>query len=426
MLEDPLYAREVVAYTNAVRAAAQFLADEEVQYCFCFAMSFSATRYPNIVLKAGGLKCILDAMKKYPKNTRLQAEACEALRNIAEMPDGADTLLSTTALEDVLNSMKMNAQAEWVVQEGCGMVCRMITESDDARDRLMKGEGLRVIMDCMETFPRASWVRATLPAPAAIMKFLFQWLTYSLKAGEAQLAMGKFKDKLLAAATFGGVAFVGMAISSNPTLKAKATELTYFMRRSPLLGVVLHAVFSTAITVSGIPFSLVDLGAAWVYGFQAALGMLLFSKTLGSILCFLVARSILPASRKASVLSHPTVARVDRILASSPIYYGTLFRLALLPAFVKNYGLALLNIRFPHYLVCCLLGSCFGVPAQAYLGSQLGDIYLGLRDAESVDPVVLLGGIAPVLFLVILMPTMAKVLLGKDEDPNATADVKKT
>ena len=27
-----------------------------------------------------------------------------------------------------------------------------------------------------------------------------------------------------------------------------------------------------AITVSGIPFSLVDLGAAWVYGFQAALG----------------------------------------------------------------------------------------------------------------------------------------------------------
>ncbi|CAE7750345.1 unnamed protein product [Symbiodinium sp. CCMP2592] len=155
---------------------------------------------------------------------------------------------------------------------------------------------------------------------------------------------------------------------------------------------VLHSAFSTAITVSGIPFSLVDLGAAWVYGFRAAMCMLLFAKTLGSILCFLVARSVLPAARKASVLSHPTVARVDRILASSPIYYGTLFRLALLPTFVKNYGLALLNIRFPHYLTCCLLGSCLGVPAQAYLGSQLGDIYLGLREAESVDPVILWGG----------------------------------
>ncbi|CAE7029560.1 aarA [Symbiodinium natans] len=158
MLEDPLYAREVVAYTNAVRAASTFLADEEIQHSFCFAMSFSATRYPNIVLKAGALPRILDAMKKYPTNIRLQAEACEALRNIAEMPDGADTLLGTTALEDVLNSMKMNAQAEWVVQEGCGLVCRMITESDDARDRLLKKDGLRIIMDCMETFPRASWV----------------------------------------------------------------------------------------------------------------------------------------------------------------------------------------------------------------------------------------------------------------------------
>ncbi|CAE7026423.1 unnamed protein product [Symbiodinium sp. KB8] len=236
-----------------------------------------------------------------------------------------------------------------------------------------------------------------------------------------QNAMGSFKDKLLAAATIGGVVAVGMVFSSNPMLKAKAIDLTNFMRGNPILGVVLHSAFSTAITVSGIPFSLVDLGAAWVYGFRAAMCMLLFAKTLGSILCFLVARSVLPAARKASVLSHPTVARVDRILASSPIYYGTLFRLALLPTFVKNYGLALLNIRFPHYLTCCLLGSCLGVPAQAYLGSQLGDIYLGLREAESVDPVILWGGIAPVLFLVILMPTIAKVLLGKDEEPEASA-----
>ncbi|CAE7194694.1 unnamed protein product [Symbiodinium sp. CCMP2456] len=233
--------------------------------------------------------------------------------------------------------------------------------------------------------------------------------------------MGSFKDKLLAAATIGGVVAVGMVFSSNPMLKAKAIDLTNFMRGNPILGVVLHSAFSTAITVSGIPFSLVDLGAAWVYGFRAAMCMLLFAKTLGSILCFLVARSVLPAARKASVLSHPTVARVDRILASSPIYYGTLFRLALLPTFVKNYGLALLNIRFPHYLTCCLLGSCLGVPAQAYLGSQLGDIYLGLREAESVDPMILWGGIAPVLFLVILMPTIAKVLLGKDEEPEASA-----
>ncbi|CAK9114186.1 unnamed protein product [Durusdinium trenchii] len=158
ILEDPIYAREVVAYTNAVKAAEQHAQDEQVQYSFCFAMAFCATRYPNIVIKAGGLKGILRAMARFPKNERLQAESCEALRNIAEMPDGADTLLGTNAMEAVLDSMRMNGQAEWVQQEGFGFICRMVTESDGARDRLFKGDGLRVIMDAMESFPRASWV----------------------------------------------------------------------------------------------------------------------------------------------------------------------------------------------------------------------------------------------------------------------------
>lgn len=213
---------------------------------------------------------------------------------------------------------------------------------------------------------------------------------------------------------------LGMVISSNPTLKAKAVGFTTFMRANPIQGVLLHATLSTAITVSGVPFSLVDLGAAWVYSLPAAMCMLLFAKTLGSTICFVIAKNGLPETRKQSILEHPTVARVNRVLSSSPVYYGTLFRLALLPAFVKNYGLALLDIDFSKYITCCLLGSCLGVPAQAYLGSNLGDIYLGLRDAEEAaqtDPMMMIGGMAPALAMLVLMPTMAKVLLGKDEEP---------
>eukprot|EP00440_Ansanella_granifera_P034608 gb/GFBE01037546.1/.p1 GENE.gb/GFBE01037546.1/~~gb/GFBE01037546.1/.p1 ORF type:complete len:237 (+),score=52.88 gb/GFBE01037546.1/:1-711(+) len=231
--------------------------------------------------------------------------------------------------------------------------------------------------------------------------------------------MGRLKDKLIGFLGFGGVIGAGMMISSNPALQAKAAACALFMRNNPLLGAVLHATLSTAITVSGMPFALVDLAAAWVYPLPVALCMLLFAKTLGSILCFVIARKVLSQERKASILEHKTVARVDRLLASSPVYYGTLFRLAFLPAFVKNYGLALLNIRFGQYITCCLLGSCFGVPAQTYLGSQLGDIYLGLRSAEDLanqDPLLLLGGMAPALAMLFLMPTVAKVLLGKDED----------
>lgn len=211
---------------------------------------------------------------------------------------------------------------------------------------------------------------------------------------------------------------LGMTLANNPTLKGHAGNFALFMRANPVRGALIHATLSTAITVSGVPFSLVDLGAAWVYPVPVALCMLLFSKTLGSMICFLIAKTVLPKGRKESVLKHPTVARVDRLLASGPIFYGTLFRLSSVPAFVKNYGLALLNISFPKYIACCLLGSVVGVPAQTYLGSKLGDFYLGFKDAQELeaDPWLLFGACVPILSLIVIMPIIVKALLGKDED----------
>lgn len=42
---------------------------------------------------------------------------------------------------------------------------------------------------------------------------------------------------------------------------------------------------------------------------------------------------------------------------TNPVYFGTLLRLATIPTVVKNYGLALLAITLPQYLVCCIIGS---------------------------------------------------------------------
>ena len=81
------------------------------------------------------------------------------------------------------------------------------------------------------------------------------------------------------------------------------------------------------------------------------MGMLLFAKTLGSVICFCVARNIISESRKRSILANPTICKVNRVLSTSPVYYGTLCRLATMPTVVKNYGLALLDIRFPDYMV---------------------------------------------------------------------------
>ena len=174
-------------------------------------------------------------------------------------------------------------------------------------------------------------------------------------------------------------------LGNNNNITNRFTE---FLQENPVQGVALHAVLSSAITVSGIPFALVDLGAAWVYRESPAkvLAMLLFAKTVGSAVCFLIARGLLSEQRKASLLEHATIKRVNKVLQSSPLYYGTLCRLATMPAAVKNYGLALLDISFPTYMGCCLLGSVVGVPLQGMLGMQLGAVYLGVAtEGDAAD-----------------------------------------
>eukprot|EP00440_Ansanella_granifera_P005449 gb/GFBE01005913.1/.p1 GENE.gb/GFBE01005913.1/~~gb/GFBE01005913.1/.p1 ORF type:complete len:238 (+),score=60.05 gb/GFBE01005913.1/:1-714(+) len=150
--------REIQAYLNAVDSANQYSGDEEVIHQFCFAMAYGSARMPSFVVKANGLQTLVQAMNRFPKNERLLAEACEALRNVVEMPDGADAVIEAGGIEVCLTAMQMNAEADWVQQEGCGLVCRLITESDKGRDVILKRQGIEVIRNCMESYPKASWV----------------------------------------------------------------------------------------------------------------------------------------------------------------------------------------------------------------------------------------------------------------------------
>eukprot|EP00441_Pelagodinium_beii_P021654 CAMPEP_0197658632 /NCGR_PEP_ID=MMETSP1338-20131121/45351_1 /TAXON_ID=43686 ORGANISM="Pelagodinium beii, Strain RCC1491" /NCGR_SAMPLE_ID=MMETSP1338 /ASSEMBLY_ACC=CAM_ASM_000754 /LENGTH=284 /DNA_ID=CAMNT_0043235251 /DNA_START=55 /DNA_END=905 /DNA_ORIENTATION=- len=157
-MEEKRSAKEYQAYLNAVDSAVQHPADEKVQHKFCWAMAFSSARYPSLVAKAGGLEVILKAMTRFPKNERLLAEGCEAVRNLVEMPDGAELVIAAGGLEVVLAAMTMNPDADWVQQEGCGLVCRIITESDQGREEMLSRDGLALVMKNMEAYPRASWV----------------------------------------------------------------------------------------------------------------------------------------------------------------------------------------------------------------------------------------------------------------------------
>ncbi|CAE8655520.1 unnamed protein product [Polarella glacialis] len=98
-------------------------------------------------------------MQQFPQEQRMHAEACEALRNLVELPDAADEVLTAGGLEAVLNSMRMNPEADWVQQEGCGLICRLVTECDAGRDAVMKSPAsLELILKTMEAYPRCGWI----------------------------------------------------------------------------------------------------------------------------------------------------------------------------------------------------------------------------------------------------------------------------
>merc|ERR1712166_1633094 len=105
--------------------------------------------------------------------------------------------------------------------------------------------------------------------------------------------------------------------------------------------------------------------------------MIFTAKTSGGLLCYIIAQQ-LPESRKEDLRSNSTVARINKLLGTNPVYFGTLLRLATIPTVIKNYGLALLAISLPQYLVCCVIGSCVYIPLQTYMGSTLGEMMLGI------------------------------------------------
>ncbi|CAE8596135.1 unnamed protein product [Polarella glacialis] len=158
-IERPRSVKEIQAFLNAVEAAERYPLDRMVQEKFCFAMAYGSAKAANLVLKAGGLQALVHAMQQFPQEQRMHAEACEALRNLVELPDAADEVLTAGGLEAVLNSMRMNPEADWVQQEGCGLICRLVTECDAGRDAVMKSPtSLELILKTMEAYPRCGWI----------------------------------------------------------------------------------------------------------------------------------------------------------------------------------------------------------------------------------------------------------------------------
>lgn len=157
-LERPRAANQVEPFMKAVTAMSQYREDYSVSRKGCFAMAYGSFSSSRQVFEAGGLQAILNAMRRHPMDERLQAEGLEALRVLAEQPDGAEEVLAAGGLQAAITSMGILPEAQWVQQEACGFLCALTTCAD-GRKQLLRSGALEAVLRVMEGFPRATWVQ---------------------------------------------------------------------------------------------------------------------------------------------------------------------------------------------------------------------------------------------------------------------------
>lgn len=224
----------------------------------------------------------------------------------------------------------------------------------------------------------------------------------------------------------GILCFIGLAValSQSPQAKQKAKEFTEYAREHPMRGGLYYTLFAACITVSGIPFRVHDVVIAYTYPYYIAVVMVFTARTIGSTLCFLVAGRLLSENRKAEILSNETVKKINKLIAKSPIYYGTILRLATVPTFVKNYGLALLDVNLTQYVICCAVGSGIFIPLQVYTSKTFAPMTLGLvvegeEEKDLTGPFIT--SVVGMCSLVFCLRTFVKTVLSKADDDDADA-----
>ena len=144
--------------------------------------------------------------------------------------------------------------------------------------------------------------------------------------------------------------------------------------RSHVLDDLMFISIMTAIGVFGFPgMSMMELTCGFVLGFEEAFFVTLFAVVGSSCLAFFMGRYYLKDAINAYLASselHTMKLFLKSIEKRNGVVLLILFRLMLIPLFVKNYGPSVIKTDFLHYLIAVLVTTPVYVAVLTYLGSR--------------------------------------------------------
>ena len=98
--------------------------------------------------------------------------------------------------------------------------------------------------------------------------------------------------------------------------------------------------------------------------------VLIGSKIIGASFSYYIANHLLSEESRRGYTSSKYLKGLHELVKREPLKYGLLIRFSSIPIIIRNYGLAVLPIRYGTYMACVFLQSCVSSPFQAYAGSH--------------------------------------------------------
>jgi len=147
------------------------------------------------------------------------------------------------------------------------------------------------------------------------------------------------------------------------------------MRELGFLGVVLLTTIFTFWIIIMLPAMLLEVFAGFVYKdqFYNAIIISFFGKLFGMLIIYVISRKFL---RNSKFAKKPLLRALNNAIKEQQTRFIILIRLSLLPLFVKNYGLSVLDVRFWNYAIISTLAS---------FPMSLWNNYMGAKSAQILD-----------------------------------------
>lgn len=216
-----------------------------------------------------------------------------------------------------------------------------------------------------------------------------------------------------------GLVVLAALIALGSRLGGRIPELTDWVSRQGLWGVVAFIAVYAVATVAFVPGSVLTLAAGVIFGVVQGTAYVFIGAVIGSTAAFLIARHVARPLVERRVKRTPRFARLDRAVAASGRRIVLLLRLSpVLPYNLLNYALGLTNVRLGDYVVASI-GMLPGTLLYVYSGSLIGDVAAVAGGAEvernAAYWLFLVAGLVATLAVTVIITRVARRALNEEK-----------